>query len=320
MYDSSILAGRSILVTGGGSGLGLAMAAAFAAHGAKVTIAGRRQERLDLALPEIRAAAREGGEAEGFAADVRDPAQVDELVETLRRALREDRRARQQRGRQFPRLFRGADSQRLRRGRPDRAPRLGPLHARGRTAPPRAQGARRDPLDRDELRLDRHCVRAPLGLRQGGRARHDPLARRRVGPRRDPAQRDRARCHPDRRRVLAPDGWTGGAEDRAVDGSLPAVSERRKRSPTSRSSFCRTSAPGRPETASRWTAASGSPAPANSPTTARSPATSSRPPSTPCARRRNDQSARGVEPPFVILREAKRPKDLLDQAALSLFR
>ena len=80
MYDSSILAGRSILVTGGGSGLGLAMAAAFAAHGAKVTIAGRRQERLDSALPEIRAAAREGGEAEGFAADVRDPAQVDELV------------------------------------------------------------------------------------------------------------------------------------------------------------------------------------------------------------------------------------------------
>jgi len=80
MYDSTILAGRSILVTGGGSGLGLAMAAAFAAHGAKVTIAGRRQERLDSALPEIRAAAQEGGEAEGFSADVRDPAQVDELV------------------------------------------------------------------------------------------------------------------------------------------------------------------------------------------------------------------------------------------------
>src|SRR6266508_1967633 len=80
MYDSRILAGRSILVTGGGSGLGLAMAAAFASYGARVTIAGRKKERLEAALPRIAAAAREGGEADGFAADVRDPEQVERLV------------------------------------------------------------------------------------------------------------------------------------------------------------------------------------------------------------------------------------------------
>ncbi len=80
MYDSRILAGRSILVTGGGSGLGLAMAKTFVSYGAKVTIAGRSRERLESALPGIASAARQGGEAESFAADVRDPEQVEALV------------------------------------------------------------------------------------------------------------------------------------------------------------------------------------------------------------------------------------------------
>lgn len=80
MFDPRILAGRSILVTGGGSGLGLAMARAFAAHGARVTIAGRRRERLEAAVREIAGVAREGGEADLCAADVRDPAEVEKLV------------------------------------------------------------------------------------------------------------------------------------------------------------------------------------------------------------------------------------------------
>jgi NAD(P)-dependent dehydrogenase (short-subunit alcohol dehydrogenase family) len=80
MFDSKTLAGRSILVTGGGSGLGLAMAKAFASVGASVTIAGRRRERLEAAALEIAAAAREGGGADFFVTDVRDPAQVEALV------------------------------------------------------------------------------------------------------------------------------------------------------------------------------------------------------------------------------------------------
>ena len=80
MFDSRTLAGRSILVTGGGSGLGLGMASSFAACGAKVTIAGRRADRLAAAVLEIRAAAREGGEVEAFAADVREPEKVKMLV------------------------------------------------------------------------------------------------------------------------------------------------------------------------------------------------------------------------------------------------
>ena len=80
MFDSRILADRSILVTGGGSGLGLAMAKTFASYGARVTIAGRTRERLESAVKEIAASAREGGEADFFAADVRDPEQVEKLV------------------------------------------------------------------------------------------------------------------------------------------------------------------------------------------------------------------------------------------------
>jgi len=79
-FEAGILADKSIVVTGGGSGLGLAMATAFASYGAKVTIAGRSPERLEAALPEIRAAAREEGQADSFAADVRDPQQVEALV------------------------------------------------------------------------------------------------------------------------------------------------------------------------------------------------------------------------------------------------
>ena len=80
MFDKKILADRSILVTGGGSGLGLAMAKKFAAHGAKVTIAGRTLDRLEKAAREIAEGAREGGEVDFWAADVREPDEVDKLV------------------------------------------------------------------------------------------------------------------------------------------------------------------------------------------------------------------------------------------------
>ena len=81
MFEKRILADRSILVTGGGSGLGLAMAKKFATHGAKVTIAGRTLDRLEKAAREIAEVAREGGEVDVFPADVREPDEVDNLVE-----------------------------------------------------------------------------------------------------------------------------------------------------------------------------------------------------------------------------------------------
>ena len=44
---SDLFAGARALVTGGGTGMGLAFATAFAAHGAQVAIASRNAEHLE---------------------------------------------------------------------------------------------------------------------------------------------------------------------------------------------------------------------------------------------------------------------------------
>jgi 3-oxoacyl-[acyl-carrier protein] reductase len=45
--------GRSIIITGGGSGLGAGTAAHFAARGAQVTICGRRAEKIEAVAEGI---------------------------------------------------------------------------------------------------------------------------------------------------------------------------------------------------------------------------------------------------------------------------
>lgn len=82
MFAPDVLKGRVALITGGGSGLGLEIATAFARLGAKVALIGRTQDRLDAAVTSLKAA---NLVAEGFVADVRDYDQlkraVDEMVE-----------------------------------------------------------------------------------------------------------------------------------------------------------------------------------------------------------------------------------------------
>ncbi len=65
------------IVTGGGSGIGLAIAEEVARLGGSVVLAGRKAERLEAAAAAIGAA---GGKALAKATDVRQPDQVDELV------------------------------------------------------------------------------------------------------------------------------------------------------------------------------------------------------------------------------------------------
>ena len=55
-----VLAGTAGLITGGGSGIGLAAARHLLRDGASVTLAGRSQERLDAAVAELQAEAPDG--------------------------------------------------------------------------------------------------------------------------------------------------------------------------------------------------------------------------------------------------------------------
>ncbi|MFE5731336.1 SDR family NAD(P)-dependent oxidoreductase [Streptomyces sp. NPDC056528] len=70
-------ADRVVLVTGAGSGLGRAVALAFAAEGAKVVVAGRTPETLEETVALVGAA---GGTAAAVTADVTDAASTRELV------------------------------------------------------------------------------------------------------------------------------------------------------------------------------------------------------------------------------------------------
>jgi NAD(P)-dependent dehydrogenase (short-subunit alcohol dehydrogenase family) len=75
------IAGRSALVTGGGSGIGLATASRFAADGAHVTICGRTEDKLREAARVIAAAATGGAQVAVEVADVT----VEDLVRTAGR-------------------------------------------------------------------------------------------------------------------------------------------------------------------------------------------------------------------------------------------
>ena len=76
-FRPDVLAGQSILVTGGGSGLGKGVAKHFAEHGATVHIWGRRESVLKEAAQEIEESAQAGGTVHFQAVDVRDPEAVD---------------------------------------------------------------------------------------------------------------------------------------------------------------------------------------------------------------------------------------------------
>ncbi len=72
------LQGKTIVVTGGGTGLGRAMATYFLRLGAQVVIASRKLDVLVAAAEEM--AADTGGEVLPVACDIRDNAQVEELL------------------------------------------------------------------------------------------------------------------------------------------------------------------------------------------------------------------------------------------------
>jgi NAD(P)-dependent dehydrogenase (short-subunit alcohol dehydrogenase family) len=81
MFTNDLLKGKRILITGGGTGIGRAMAERFLQLGAIVFICGRRVEVVQQTAQELSAST--GGVIEGFSCDVRYPEDVEKLIEQL---------------------------------------------------------------------------------------------------------------------------------------------------------------------------------------------------------------------------------------------
>ena len=83
-FAAGLFKGKTVFVTGGGSGINLGIARNFAALGANVAICGRTQAKLDAAAVELRAL---GVKVCPVAADVRDFAAVEAAFARSRQEL-----------------------------------------------------------------------------------------------------------------------------------------------------------------------------------------------------------------------------------------
>jgi NAD(P)-dependent dehydrogenase (short-subunit alcohol dehydrogenase family) len=81
MFEKGLLAGKRILVTGGGSGLGAAMGRRFVELGAELIICGRRLELLETTAAQMRS--DPGGKVTAIRCDIRDGAEVDAMMDAI---------------------------------------------------------------------------------------------------------------------------------------------------------------------------------------------------------------------------------------------
>jgi citronellol/citronellal dehydrogenase len=80
IYRPGLFQNRVAVITGGGSGIGLAIARELGELGAKVAIASRKQDRIDAAKAEL---ASHGVDVLGTTCDIREPEQVASMVDLV---------------------------------------------------------------------------------------------------------------------------------------------------------------------------------------------------------------------------------------------
>jgi len=81
MFTNDLLKQKRILITGGGTGIGRAMAERFLQLGAAVFICGRRAEVIDRTINELRADSNVS--VEGFVCDVREHDAVEAMIDKV---------------------------------------------------------------------------------------------------------------------------------------------------------------------------------------------------------------------------------------------
>jgi NAD(P)-dependent dehydrogenase (short-subunit alcohol dehydrogenase family) len=81
MFERGLLAGKRILVTGGGSGLGAAMGRRFVELGAELIICGRRADLLERTARQLRG--DPGGKVSAIGCDIRDASAVEAMMDAI---------------------------------------------------------------------------------------------------------------------------------------------------------------------------------------------------------------------------------------------
>ena len=76
IYRADLFVGQTIIVTGGGSGLGRCISHELAALGARVVIVGRTRAKLEAVVSEIMG---DGGICHAHVGDIRDEARMKEV-------------------------------------------------------------------------------------------------------------------------------------------------------------------------------------------------------------------------------------------------
>jgi citronellol/citronellal dehydrogenase len=80
MFQQDLFKGKIVFVTGGGSGIGKAIAKQFLQLGAKVYIASRKKERLETTLPEL----QKIGDCDYFELDIRKTDAIQKVIATIK--------------------------------------------------------------------------------------------------------------------------------------------------------------------------------------------------------------------------------------------
>lgn len=80
MFQNNLFQNKTVLVTGGGSGIGYTIATEYLKLGATVFIASRNQEKIDKACNEL----SNLGNVTGIIADIREPEQVQALADKIK--------------------------------------------------------------------------------------------------------------------------------------------------------------------------------------------------------------------------------------------
>ena len=81
MFSQGLFTGKKILITGGGTGLGKAVAERLLGLGGEIAICGRRKSVCDATAEELMKA--HGGTVKAYGVDIRDAAAVDAMVEEI---------------------------------------------------------------------------------------------------------------------------------------------------------------------------------------------------------------------------------------------